>query len=193
MNDTVDGHLSELILLLLADGEVAPAAAAAHAAKCAFCGARLTTLRAEAEELTASFALDDGELAFLLEAALPARTVASLAPVPVVIRASNVAQRLEAMGVVAACVVLYTGWLVIAPALSSLLVLAGRAGATEVLANVVAGWLFQSFAFIGGAYGVFFGVWLPALGWPVLMAFAVLTWVLLLLLHRRTPAPLAAS
>jgi hypothetical protein len=185
-------HLDDLVAMTLADGEALPGAAA-HAAGCAFCAGRVAAFRVEAATLSRLVALDADELAFLEAAQLPTRMVAWAAAPPF---ARPFAQRWETPGLLLATLVVAAagalGWQTATSLLASVMETARAAGASAVIANLVAGWavaliqlLWQGVIAIGD---------LPAIDTPALplLALAAIMWLTLGLAPRLTPARASA-
>jgi hypothetical protein len=187
-------HIDELTAMLLADGEPVPAPAAAHAAACAPCTARVAAFRAEAGRLVAGFALDDGEATFLRRAALPQR-VAALADAEGARVRRAPREGVAALAVfVAAALAGSFGWLATAPLVRDGYEIARRLGATALVAQVVSGWA------IAGARAAWDVLAVagraPLLGEPAipLLALALLTWLALaIVLPPRPGTPAGAG
>ena len=175
-------HLDDLAAMLLADGEVVAPATAAHAAACEVCGARVAAFRAEAATLSASLALDEDELAFLLRAQVPqaVATLVSGAAAPPVARDSP-ASLLAMLALAAAG---YAGWLLAQPLVDGVIEAGRRAGLTSLAAQALAAW------FIAAAQVVWAAVE-AGQGWLVvdsphlpMLALALVAWVAVWLTSR---------
>jgi hypothetical protein len=174
------GHLDELTLLLLAEGEPVEGDSAAHAAACSVCSARVAAFRAEALVLGDSFALAPDELAFLHAAALPEQ-IASRVEADAVAQGSLV----SLLWWILPFLLGYLGWLFALPYFADALDLVRDAGGLTLAltfltdAAISATDLFASL--IEGVSAV------PGFGAPVLaLSFlAAVTWVALLAAPRR--------
>ena len=134
-----EAHLDALALLRLADGELVAPAARAHAGACAECGALLHAFRREGEILAGALALDAADLALLHQAALPAHVAGHASAA----RRGAPAER-ESLGSLLAMVLAagagYVLWTFFSPLLLAALEVARWAGATALVAGVLAGW-----------------------------------------------------
>lgn len=132
-------HLDDIMVMLLADGEPVAPPVAAHAIACQTCSARVDAWRAEATAWRGVFALDEGELAFLLEARVP-QQVASLTSGSARAQVVDREGLLPLVAVVAVVATGYAGWLLAQPLVAAAGELARRVGLTSLAAQALTGW-----------------------------------------------------
>ncbi len=182
--------MDELAAMLLADGQPLPAAAD-HVATCPLCAGRIAALRAEAAMFASALALDAEELAFLQAAQVPARVAAwSAVPFgrPLAKRWETPGLFLATLAVVAAGAV---GWQVATSTLAASVAVAGGAGGTALVANLLAGLMLDLVRLLWQAAPTV--TTLPAIDSPALpmLALAVMLWLVLALAPR--PAPVRSA